>query len=306
MSEPKKRRLSKRIKYFFINFLLEVVVFKGRFIPRKWFLAFFVFAVKFSFLFNSRSKSRAITNLRRAYPDKQEQEIVNMARQVYINQAKNSADFFSTFYVTKKEKFFDLVKVKGKENFDAAFKKGKGVLILTCHVGSWEFSAITIPMLGYPTTAVSKALKDERLNKKLVASRWRRGLKNLNRGKVYPQLIKALNDGDGLVIMIDQDTKVPGMFVDFYGIPAYTPVGAARLALDTDAAVVPMYMQRTDDGKHLFTIDPEIPLVRTDDREADLLTNTKNYSEVIEGYIKEYPTQWVWMHQRWKTRPEAS
>jgi KDO2-lipid IV(A) lauroyltransferase len=105
--------------------------------------------------------------------------------------------------------------------------------------------------------------------------------------------------------MIDQDTKVKSIFVDFLGTPAYTPIGAALLALDTEAAVVPMSMKRMPNDKHQFRIKPEIDLIRTGNQKDDILTNTKNFSAVIEEYVRDAYDQWVWMHERWKTTPEV-
>jgi KDO2-lipid IV(A) lauroyltransferase len=104
--------------------------------------------------------------------------------------------------------------------------------------------------------------------------------------------------------MIDQDTRVKGVFVDFFGRKAYTPDGATRLALDTQAPVVLMYMKRIENHRHQFTILPEIPLINTGDREDDLFENTRIYTKITEDIIREIPTQWVWMHERWKTTPE--
>jgi KDO2-lipid IV(A) lauroyltransferase len=138
----------------------------------------------------------------------------------------------------------------------------------------------------------------------IVAAREARGMKNIARGHSYQKLLDALARGVCLIIMIDQDTNVKGVFVDFFGRKAYTPIGAARLALDTLAPVLPMYAMRGGKKRYRFTILPEIPLINTGDIEHDLLENTKKYTQTIENIIQEIPTQWVWMHKRWKTTPE--
>ena len=104
--------------------------------------------------------------------------------------------------------------------------------------------------------------------------------------------------------MIDQDTKVKGLFVDFYGEKAYTPMGVARLALETNAVVLPMATTRVADSSYQFTIYPAIETIRTGDTEKDLYANTQLETKVMETIIREAPTQWVWMHRRWKTTPE--
>lgn len=240
-----------------------------------------------------------------AFGDKYpEMKLRRMARMVFVNQSKNLCDYVHAIRVKDRKAFSKYAVISGEENLKEAYEKGKGVICLICHTGSWEFSAITPSILGYRTTAVSKALKNPRLNKLIKSFRESRGLNNLNRGDTYPALLESLNNGECLIIMIDQDTRVKSIFVDFLGKPAYTPIGAAMLALDTEASVVPMAMRRLENGKHEFKIKKVIPTIRTEDRNSDIIENTRNYSKVIEEYIMEYPEQWVWMHKRWKTQPE--
>jgi len=125
----------------------------------------------------------------------------------------------------------------------------------------------------------------------------------VERGRETLRLIKALKTGGSVAILIDQDTKVKSRFVDFFGMKAATPVGAAILAMKTGAAVVPTYIFLGEDNKQHMHILPEIPLVLTGDEENDMLTNTQNYTRFIEEQIRQHPTQWVWMHERWKTKP---
>jgi len=137
----------------------------------------------------------------------------------------------------------------------------------------------------------------------MVWFRKRRGLINFERGGSYQSLVNNLKEGKCLILMIDQDTKVKGCFVKFFGRQTFTPLGASRLAMDTGAAVVPMAINRKNIKKYTFEIYPEIPLVKSDDVVKDLIQNTQNQSDIIEKIIKKNPAQWVWMHRRWKTTP---
>jgi KDO2-lipid IV(A) lauroyltransferase len=257
-----------------------------------------------AFTLLKKEQRKTLANLRIAYgEDKPDKELRQMARNTFVHQAKNGADYILALKVKSRSQYSKFVDIVGEEHLKKAYDRGKGVICLINHTGSWEFSAITPSILGYETTAVSKALKNKQLNDMIINFRQSRGLKNLSRGKTYPLLIDALNSGDCLIIMIDQDTKVKSVFVDFMGTPAYTPIGAALLALDTAAAVVPMSMKRMPNNKHQFTIKPEIELVRTGDLQNDILANTTTFSRVIEEYVKDAYDQWVWMHERWKTTP---
>jgi KDO2-lipid IV(A) lauroyltransferase len=94
--------------------------------------------------------------------------------------------------------------------------------------------------------------------------------------------------------------------VDFFGIPACTASGLARIALRTDAAVVPTFtIWDAALGKYRLRFDPALELIRSGDQEADIATNTQMFTKVIEDYVRKYPEQWLWVHRRWKTRPEG-
>jgi KDO2-lipid IV(A) lauroyltransferase len=171
-------------------------------------------------------------------------------------------------------------------------------------MGCWEGTAMGLPMLGIPAYAIGKRLGNEKLNDLLFASRGKKGVPTLARGSSYKTILRVLTENNLIGILIDQDTDVRGVFVDFYGKPAYTPIGAAMLAMDSGAPVLPMFYLKNPDDTYEFIIEKEIPLVMTGNRRQDMKENTKRFHKVIEKYIKRYPTQWVWMHNRWKTTPE--
>jgi len=117
------------------------------------------------------------------------------------------------------------------------------------------------------------------------------------------RLFKALKSGGSIAILIDQDTKVKSRFVNFFGKPCATPIGATVLALKSGCAVVPTYIYLDENYKQQMHILPEIPLVYTGDDEKDLIINTQNFTDFTERVVREHPEQWVWMHERWKTKP---
>lgn len=299
------KKVRRAIKYPLLVGMTKFLITTTRFFPRSWALWFYGNLGRLASFLLKKERYKMVDNLKTAYGDeKTDEELKQMAKNVFVHQAKNGADYALALNVKTREQYSKYTKILGEEHLRKAYDRGKGVICLISHTGSWEFSAITPSILGYETTAISKALRNEQLNKMIIGYRQSRGLKNLSRGKTYPLLIEALNNGDCLIIMIDQDTKVKSVFVDFFGKPAYTPIGAALLALDTDAAVVPMSMKRKENNKHVFTIKPEIELVKTGNKEKDILENTKKFSLVIEEYVRNAYDQWVWMHERWATTPE--
>lgn len=156
---------------------------------------------------------------------------------------------------------------------------------------------------GLKPNIIGTPLKDERLNDLLFGYRNAYGAVAVERGKETMRLIKTLLTGGSVAILIDQDTKVKSRFVEFFGMQAATPVGAAILAMKTGAAIVPTYIYLGDDNKQHMHILPEIPVVNTGDEEKDMVVNTQNFTRFIEEKVREHPAQWVWMHERWKTRP---
>jgi KDO2-lipid IV(A) lauroyltransferase len=261
------------------------------------------FAGKLYYKFGHKARQIALDNLKTAYgKELSEQEIEQRAKAVFTNVAGAFLDFFAKVYVKNPEKYFKMVEVLGEDNLKAAYSKGKGVICLVPHISSWELSAVTPPMLGYPTIAASKPIKGFLIQKSMVWFRKRRGMVNFERGGSYKMLAENLKQGKCLILMIDQDTNVKSCYVNFFGKEAYTPLGASRLAFDTEAAVVPMAMSRKDTGKYLFEILPELPFIQTGNRESDLISNTQNQTACIENIIRKNPEQWVWMHRRYKTQ----
>lgn len=284
---------------------LGIMIFVFRIMPLLWLRCFASFVGSCVYQLAGRSRERALSNLKSVYESETTpEERAAMARQVFVEMIKSFFDYIAYSNVTDKKRFFSLIEVEGEEHLRAAYEKGKGVICLVPHLSSWEFAAITPPMLGYETSAASKAMKMQMLQNKMVKFRLRRGMKNISREASYAKLLDVLHKGECLILMIDQDTKVKSVFVDFMGRPAYTPIGASRLALETGALIVPMVMTRQENDNYRFIIYPELPLVNTGNTEEDLLENTQRQTKVMEEMVRTYPTQWVWMHSRWRTTPE--
>lgn len=217
---------------------------------------------------------------------------------------KNAGDILrSTRSVRSLADLEKFLVTKGLEHFHAANAKGKGVIFVTCHLGAFDLQVTSMAMRGLDPNIIGTPLKDKRLNDLLWEYRNAHGAIAIERGRETFRLIKVLKSGGSIALLIDQDTKVQTTFVDFFGMPAATPVGATVLALKTGAAVVPSYIHLGEDGlQHMYLL-PEIPMRRTDDEESDVKFNTQVLTNFIEEQIRKHPDQWVWMHERWKTKP---
>jgi KDO2-lipid IV(A) lauroyltransferase len=195
----------------------------------------------------------------------------------------------------------------GLENYERAYTRGKGVLFLTGHFGGWELSAFTHSLHGHWLHVVMRPMDNPYLDRLLQQYRTMYGNKTVAKDDFVRGLLAAMKAGETVGILMDTNMTPPqGIFVDFFGIPACTASGLARIALRTDAAVVPGFtVWDSALQKYRLRFDPALELVRTGDVEADIIANTQMFTKVIEDYVRKYPDQWLWVHRRWKTRPEG-
>ena len=299
------KKFWRHIKYPIFIFFIKIFINTIRLFPRKLVLWAFEGMGKIAFYIVKKEKKKTICNLTIAYKDsKSKKEIELIAKQVFVNLSLSFADYLHTLKYTTKEQFSKIIDFEGVEHLAEAYNEGKGVLCMTGHLSSWEFSAIMPPVLGFETSALSRKMKNPKIDDLIVGYRQKRGMKNIGRGSKYLQLVETLKKGECLIIMTDQDTKTKGIFLDFLGKQAYTPIGIARLALDTKSPVVPMFMIQKPDKRYCFKIYPQLELIDTGNLESDLKENTIIHSKIYEQIIAEHTEQWVWMHERWKTTPE--
>jgi len=299
------RQSRKNIKYALLVAVIKVLIVLVRRLPRRISMRLGAGLGASAFHMVRKERLKTIHNLTIAYGrEKSESEIHAMAREVWVNLGKSGIEFAIKMGQVTPADFFRDLDVTGNEYLQEAFQRGRGILGLISHMGCWEGTALGLPMLGIPAYAIGKKLGNEKLNRLLFESRGKKGVSTLARGSSYKTILRVLSENNLIGILIDQDTDVRGVFVDFFGKPAYTPIGAAMLAMDSDAPVLPMFYLKKRDDTFEFIIDKEIPLASTGNRKQDMKENTRRFHAVIEDYIKRYPTQWVWMHNRWKTTPE--
>jgi KDO2-lipid IV(A) lauroyltransferase len=298
------KKIRKDIKYSLLVAAIKVLLVVIRVLPRKVSMQMAAGLGTLAFWIIREERLKTISNLTVAYgKEKSTAEIAEMAREVWVNLGKSGVEFAIKMGQEDPEEFFKDLEVRGNEYLQEAIQNGKGGLALISHMGCWEGTAMGVPTLGIPAYAIGKRLGNEKLNKLLFESRGKKGVQTLARGSSYKTILRILRENNIIGILIDQDTDVRGVFVDFYGKPAHTPIGAAMLAMDSGAPVLPMFYLKRPDDTYTFIIEKEIPLVMTGNRKQDMEENTRRFHEVIEKYIKQYPTQWVWMHNRWKTTP---
>jgi len=212
---------------------------------------------------------------------------------------------FSQFPKYTRENIERIVILDGFENFDAARRRGKGVLFLTGHMSAWELAPFAHALYGYPLHFLVRPIANRRVDALIDCYRCRSGNRPIDKNRSARAILKVLGDSGTVGILMDHNT-IPeeSVFVDFFGIPASTSSGLARVALRTDAAVVPGFLS-WDEGRRKYRLrfQPAVELIRTGNEESDVVENTARFTRVIEEYVRTYPDQWLWLHKRWKTRP---
>lgn len=241
-------------------------------------------------------------NLKVAFPELSDERRTEILSGMVRNLGWMAAEFARLPKYTK-ENIEELVVLDGHENFLDGQRRGKGVLYLTGHIGAWELSSYAHALYGYPLHYMARPLDNARIDALVNGYRGLSGNKAIFKNESARAMLKILKEAGTVGILADQNTMPEeGVFVDFFGREACTSAGIARVALHTAAAVVPGYAVWDESlKKYRLRFEPEVELVRTGDVERDVVENTARFAKVIEGIIRKYPEQWVWVHARWKT-----
>lgn len=253
-----------------------------------------------------KMRKTAELNLRLAFPEWTEEQHHDVLKKMTRNLGCMAVEF-ARFPKYTRENIEKVIVLDGHENFLEARGRGRGVVYLTGHIGAWELSSYAHALYGYPLHYMARPLDNKPLDAMVNRYRGASGNKPIYKNEAARLMLRVLKDAGTVGILADQNTMPDeGVFVDFFGTPACTTTGIARVALHTDAVVVPGYAFWDDNlGKYRLRFEPSVELVRTGDTERDVKENTQRFAKVIEGIIRKYPDQWVWVHARWKNRPKG-
>lgn len=256
------------------------------------------------YLLHGKLRRVGMRNLQLAFPNKSAHERRRILRGEFTSLGRQLAEV-CLFPRYTRENVTKIVVYDGFENFERAEARGKGVIYLTAHLGGWELSAFSHSIQGHPLHVVMRGMDNPFLDRFITHLRTMHGNRAVDKDNFVRGLLSAMKAGETVGILMDTNMTPPqGVFVDFFGIPACTASGLARIALRTDAAVVPGFtIWDRELRKYRLRFDPALALIRTGDEEADIVANTALFTKVIEQYVRRYPDQWLWVHRRWKTRP---
>jgi len=256
-----------------------------------------------SYLLWPRLRRVGMFNLRLAFPDWSQRQRRRVLFGLFRNFGRMLADF-AHFPRWNRANIERLIIYDGFENFERAWRQGKGVLFLTAHFGNWELGSFAHGVYGYPCHFVVRQLDNPLVDALINRYRCSSGGKAIEKRDFARQVLRALDDGQAVGILSDQNMLAgEGVFVEFFGKLASTTTGPARVARKTGVPLVlGLVIWDAKLKKYRLRFDP-VEWIKRDDPEEEVLVNTANFTRRIEEYVRRYPEQWLWVHRRWKTRP---
>lgn len=250
-----------------------------------------------------RRRAVAVDNLRRSFgADQPASEIRRLGRRSFQHLGMNVVEI-CRYALRPTGVMLSRIRLEGREHLEAAAAHGRGVLILTAHYGNWELLAAAHGLSGLPLSIVVRPLDHPLLDELAARFRRRSGAELIIKRQAVRDVLGALRRRRMVGILLDQNaTRAEGVFVPFFGAPACTSKGLALLALRTGAPVVPIFLRRDPDGRHCVDVGPALP----PPPDGQVTTYTAAFNRVLEAAIRRAPEQWLWMHDRWRTRPREA
>jgi KDO2-lipid IV(A) lauroyltransferase len=247
-----------------------------------------------------------MTNLALAFPGRPLRERRAILRRSFLNLGRMAAELAHLPYLSA-ERLRDMVQFEDEAWWREAvsWERSTGVLVLSGHFGNWELLVFAHGMRGHPVHMVHRAIANALVDRWLNDLRARAGTRMIRKSAGAGGVLHALHERALLVLPIDQNsTRGLGVFVDYFGVPASTNAGMARIALRTDAPIVPVFIVREGrSARHRVHVLPILEVEQTGDLQADVRRNTQRFTAVFEEMVRRHPDHWLWMHKRWKTRP---
>jgi KDO2-lipid IV(A) lauroyltransferase len=259
---------------------------------------------RWAYYFSGRLRRTGRRNLELAFPELTQPERRRLLRGCFENLGR-LLGVFSQFATADPQTLQSLIECEGLEHIDAARESGRGIILFTGHVGAWELSSFALSLFAYPLSFLVRRIDNPKIEKLIAERRERLGNRTIDKRSAAREMLVILQGGGTLGILVDLNTlDREGIFVDFFGVPASTTFMLAKLALRTEAAVLPVFAPWDRERRRfLLKIDEPLFVARSGDAEDDVRHLTQLFTGVVEKYVRRYPDQWLWIHRRWKTRP---
>jgi len=297
-----KANLQINLEYLVARSLLAVLGF----LPLR--VALFVGSItaRAAYHFSGRLRRTGERNLELAFPDLSRVERRRLLRGCFENLGR-LLGVFSHFRDEPADRLRQMIQCVGIERADPAFRDKRGVIFFTGHAGAWELSSFGLSLYGYPFSFLVRRIDNPKIEALVDRFRTCRGNRTIDKRSAAREMLQILRGGGALGILVDLNAlDREAIFVDFFGVKAATTFIVAKLALRTDALVIPIFSP-WDKTLQRFTVKIGEPLSfdRTEDEEEDTRRVTQLLTKAVEDCVRSYPDQWLWIHRRWKTRPRG-
>ena len=290
----------------FIGFLAKGVAFIVTNLPRSVQMALGSAIGRLWFDVLRIRRKIAIDNVTIAYPELSLKERTRIARASLISMGQTLVEYFS-FPFLKSETIRERFEIEGEEHMINALAQGRGVIMLTLHLGNGDYALTGLSRMGYPINLISKEFKARWLNDLWFGMRKKQGTKFIAPEKSSFDILKALRRKEVVVFVLDQFMGPPvGVRTRFFGKVTGTAMGCAIISDRTKAPVLPAYTYRRRNGQAVIAFDPVMPDTLTAAspdhslRDENIAVMTQSYTDKIESIVRRHPDQWMWIHRRWK------
>ncbi len=296
--------LTDRVEYAVFRAALTVAAA----VPLRWGLKLGALLGTLFYLFDRRDRRIALINLAMAFPERSPAEHRRLLRATCCNLGRMAFEIAHLPALTP-ETLARYVSVADPARWHDAITRARttGAIILTGHFGNWEMLAYACGLLGVPVTLIHRRMRNDLVEREIAVLRSRAGTQSIAKKAAAKEALRRLKARALVAIPFDQNqVRSFGVFVDFFGVPACTTTGPVRLAMLTGAPIVPVFLVRDGESeRHRIVMLPEVEMVSTGDRDADIRANTQRCSTVFEQMLRAHPDHWIWFHKRWKTRPDG-
>lgn len=270
-------------------------------LPYPWLLALGRLLGRVYYRVAARQRDRALTQLKEGLGLSQP-EAERIIRSLFV---KLGQTFLEVMYLPalSPAKAHRYISIENRHYLDEALARGKGVAVLSAHMGNWEWLGAGLSMYGFPVASIVKSQPNDQHNRIINEYRQLVGIEMFSRGTTeLVAAAKALKNGRVLGFFSDQDAGKNGVFIDFLGKMASTPVGLAVFARRLAVPVVPAFIVRRAEGGHRIIVNPPLEFAVTGDEAADDYNFTVKATRIIEHMIRKYPDEWLWFQKRWNTK----